>query len=134
THEGSLDLERGTRNGLPTPGGEKGARPPQQTEKERLSAIIQELNDRFGAGLTEKDRVSLEHLHSTLTDDAALQAAARSNTRENVRLTFEQKARDHFQDMAKSNFEFYKRIADDPEFGKALLDLLVEGFWRGRED
>jgi uncharacterized protein (DUF433 family) len=63
-------------------------------KEERLSAIIQELNDRFGAGLTEKDRISLEHLESQLTGDASLQAAARSNTRENVRLTFEQRAKD----------------------------------------
>jgi hypothetical protein len=102
-------------------------------EKERLSAIIQELNDRFGAGLTEKDRISLEHLESQLTGDASLQAAARSNTRENVRLTFEQRAKDQLQDMAASNFNLYKRIADDRQFGKALLDFLFEGFWRGRE-
>lgn len=29
------------------------------------------------------------------------------------------------------NFEFYKRITDDPEFGKALLDLLFEGVLAG---
>ena len=103
-------------------------------EKERLSAIIQELNDRFGAGLTEKDRVSLEHLEIQLTGDPSLQAAARSNTRENVRLTFEQRAKDQLQDMADSNFQLYKRIADDRAFGKALLDFLFEGFWRGREE
>jgi type I restriction enzyme, R subunit len=101
-------------------------------EKERMSAIIQELNDRFGAGLTEKDRISLEHLESQLTGDASLQTAARSNSRENVRLTFEQRAKDQLQDMAASNFQLYKRIADDRAFGKALLDFSFEGFWRER--
>jgi type I restriction enzyme R subunit len=115
------------------PRGGKDPRPPSEHEKERLSAIIQELNDRFGAGLTEKDRISLEHLESQLTGDPSLQAAARSNTRENVRLTFEQRAKDQLQDMADSNFQLYKRIADDRAFGKALLDFLFEGFWRGRE-
>lgn len=32
---------------------------------------------------------------------------------ENVRLTFEQKAWEHFQDMTKSNFESNERIAGD---------------------
>ena len=126
-----------------TPGRGKGELDPRKPkdpgamsahEKERLSAIIQELNDRFGAGLTEKDRVSLEHLESQLTGDPSLQAAARSNTRENVRLTFEQRAKDQLQDMADSNFQLYKRIADDRAFGKALLDFLFEGFWKGREE
>ena len=131
TASGSLSPERG--KGELDPRGAKDPHEMSQHEKERLSAIIQELNDRFGAGLTEKDRISLEHLESQLTGDPSLQAAARSNTRENVRLTFEQRARDQLQDMAESNFNLYKRIADDRQFGRALLDFLFEGFWRGRE-
>jgi hypothetical protein len=36
--------------------------------------------------------------------------------------------------MAASNFQLYKRIADDRKFGKAFVDFLFEGFWRGREE
>jgi type I restriction enzyme, R subunit len=132
TASGPFTPERGTGGEL-DPRGPKDPRGMSEHEKERLSAIIQELNDRFGAGLTEKDRISLEHLESQLSGDAAFQAAARSNTRENVRLTFEQRAKDQLQDMAFSNFQLYKRIADDRKFGKALLDYLFEGFWQGRE-
>jgi type I restriction enzyme, R subunit len=131
TASGSFTPERGSVGEL-DPRGPNDPRGMSEHEKERLSAIIQELNDRFGAGLTEKDRISLEHLESQLNGDASLQAAARSNTRENVRLTFEQRAKDQLQDMAASNFQLYKRIADDRKFGKALLDFLFEGFWRGR--
>src|SRR5690625_1772850 len=131
TSSGSLSPRRG--EGELEPRGAKDPHGLSTQEKERLSAIIQELNDRFGAGLTEKDRLSLEHLESQLTDDPSLQAAARSNTRENVRLTFEQRAKDQLQDMATSNFNLYKRISDDGVFGKALLDFLFEGFWRARE-
>jgi type I restriction enzyme, R subunit len=132
TSSGAVPLDRGA--GTIDPRAAKGPMPPSGQEKERLSAIIQELNDRFGAGLTEKDRISLEHLESQLTGDPSLQAAARSNTRENVRLTFEQRAKDQLQDMAASNFQLYKRIADDRAFGKALLDFLFEGFWGAREE
>jgi type I restriction enzyme, R subunit len=133
TASGTFTPERGAGGEL-DPRGAKDPRGASDHLQERLSAIIQELNDRFGAGLTEKDRISLEHLESQLTGDPSLQAAARSNTRENVRLTFEQRARDQLQDMAASNFNLYKRIADDRVFGKALLDFLFEGFWRGREE
>jgi type I restriction enzyme, R subunit len=130
TASGTFTPERGSGGEL-DPRGPKDPRGMSAHEKERLSAIIQELNDRFGAGLTEKDRISLEHLESQLSGDASLQAAARSNTRENVRHTFEQRAKDQLQDMAASNFQLYKRIADDRKFGKALLDFLFEGFWGG---
>jgi type I restriction enzyme, R subunit len=119
--EAVLSPERG--KGELDPRGPKDPWATTESAKERLSAIIQELNDRFGASLTEKDRISLEHLENQLTGDPSLQAAARSNTRENVRLTFEQRAKDQLQDMAASNSQLYKRIADDRAFGKALLDF-----------
>ena len=131
TFDGKVDLDRG--KGEIDPRTAKDPVAAEESARERLSAIIRELNDRFGAGLTEEDRRSLEHLEDRLTDDPALQAAARSNTRENVRLTFEHKVRDELQDMATSNFQLYKRISDDREFGRALLDFLFEDFWKGRE-
>lgn len=39
--------------------------------------------------------------------------AARVNTRENVRLTFDQKVEHVIQEIVDSNFELYKRITDD---------------------
>ena len=127
THAGSLSPDRG--KGTLDPRASKAPGHTPEEERERLSAIIQELNDRFGASLTEEDRISLENLEQRLSGDAGLQAAARSNARENVRLTFEQKVKDYFQDMARSNFGLYKRVTDDREFGKRLVDLLFEGFW-----
>lgn len=126
--QSGIDLERG--KGRLDPTGEKGVAPAPEDEQERLSAIIQELNDRYGVGLTEEDRISLENLERRLTDDTALQAAVKSNTRSNVELTFEQKVNDYLQDMADSNFKLYKRINDDRQFGAHLLTLLFEEFWR----
>jgi type I restriction enzyme R subunit len=132
TSEGSISLTRG--EGELDPRGPKGdVRSLTKEEIDRLSAIIKELNDRFGANLTEEDRISLAHLEQRLTGDAGLQAAARANTRDNVQLTFKQKVEDYLQDMSKSNFRLYKRITDDREFGRRLVEFLFEGFWEGRE-
>ena len=46
-----------------------------------------------------------------------LDASARVNTRENVRLTFDQKVEHVIQEIVDSNFDLYKRITDDPAFG-----------------
>ena len=62
-----------------------------QEEVEALSRIIAELNERFGIELGPEHRVTLEQMMERLEGDRALDAAARVNTRENVRLTFDHK-------------------------------------------
>jgi hypothetical protein len=57
---------------------------------EALSRIIAELNERFGLNLGPEHRVTLGQMMERLDSDAGLDASARVNTRENVRLTFDQ--------------------------------------------
>jgi type I restriction enzyme R subunit len=87
---------------------------------EMLSRIIAALNERFGLDLGPEHKVTLGQMMERLGGDAALDAAARANTRENVRLTFDQKVEDVIQEIVDSNFELYKRITDDRTFGEAL--------------
>jgi type I restriction enzyme R subunit len=95
---------------------------------EPLSQIIADLNERFGIHLSEEDRVCLEQAMTRLNDDPALEAAARVNTRENVRLTFDHKLEDVVQQIVESNFNLYKRITDDADFGKTLADFLFDSY------
>jgi len=101
---------------------------PEQIEP--LSWIIAELNERFGLNLGPEHRVTLGQILEKLNDDAALDASARVNTRENVRLTFDHKVEDVIQEIVDSNFELYKRITDDRTFGDALRDFLFDHYLR----
>ena len=101
---------------------------PEQLEP--LSWIIAELNERFGLNLGPEHRVTLGQILEKLDDDAALDASARVNTRENVRLTFDHKVEDVIQEIVDSNFELYKRITDDRTFGDALKDFLFDHYLR----
>src|SRR4029078_12593742 len=65
-----------------------------------------------------------------LDDDAALDAAARVNTRENVRLAFDQKVEHVIQEIVDSNFDLYKRITDDRAFGEAIKNFLFDQYLR----
>src|SRR2546428_7390515 len=65
-----------------------------------------------------------------LDEDAALGAAARVNTRENVRLTFDHKVEHVIQEIVDSNFELYKRIPDDRAFGEAIKNFLFDQYLR----
>jgi predicted HTH transcriptional regulator len=63
-----------------------------------------------------------------------LEAAARANTRENVRLTFDQKVDSVIQEIVDSNLDLYKRITDDRAFGEALKNFLFDQYVRGHRD
>jgi type I restriction enzyme R subunit len=103
-------------------------------EIETLSRIIAELNERFGLELGPEHRVTLGQMMERLDADPALDASARVNTRENVRLTFDQKVEQVIQDIVDSNFTLYKRITDDAVFGAVIKNLLFDQYLRGHRN
>lgn len=129
TGSGRIALDR--KAGVLDPVSTKGGYGLAPEEVEALSRIIAELNDRFGLNLGPEHRVTLAHMMDKLDDDAALEAAARVNTRENVRLTFDHKVESVIQEIVETNFDLYKRITDDPAFGEALKNFLFDQYVRG---
>ena len=101
---------------------------------EALSRIIAELNERFGLNLGPEHRVTLGQMMEKLDGDAGLDTAARVNTRENVRLTFDHKVEAVIQEIVDTNFELYKRITDDRAFGDALKNFLFDQYVRGHRN
>lgn len=99
-----------------------------------IAKEIAELNERFGLNLGPEHRVTLGQLMQRLDDDVALDAAARVNTRENVRLTFDQKVEHVIQEIVDSNFELYKRITDDRAFGEAIKNFLFDQYLRAHRN
>jgi hypothetical protein len=131
TGGGKINLER--KPGILGPQGAKGMYDVQPEELESLSLIIAGLNERFGLNLGPEHRVTLSQMLEKL-DDAALDAAARVNTRENVRLTFDQKVEHVIQQIVDSNFELYKRITDDRAFGEVIKNFLFDQYLRAHRN
>ena len=132
TGSGKIALER--RPGVLDPVSTKSGYGVDVDELETLSRIIADLNERFGLNLGPEHRVTLGQMMEKLDDDAALDAAARVNTRENVRLTFDQKVEHVIQEIVDSNFELYKRITDDRAFGEAIKNFLFDHYLRGHRN
>ena len=107
-------------------GGVAGGKSEEQLEP--LSEILKLLNDRFGTTFAEEDKQFLETLEVKLDSDPGMAASFAVNTRENARLTFDHKVRDHVQDMIDTNFKFFKQINDKPEFANFLNDLLFDRY------
>jgi type I restriction enzyme R subunit len=104
-----------------------------EEQLEPLSQILKLLNDRFGTDFKEQDQQFLETLEEKLDADAGMAASFAVNTRENARLTFEHKVRDHVQDMIDTNFKFFKQINDKPQFAQFLNDLLFDRYAERKE-
>jgi type I restriction enzyme, R subunit len=132
TGSGKIGVER--KSGLLDPQATKSTHLPPPEELESLSRIIAELNERFGLNLGPEHRLTLGHMMAKLDDDSALDAAARVNTRENVRLTFDQKAEQVIQEIVDSNFDLYKRITDDPAFGEMVKNFLFDQYLRAHRN
>jgi type I restriction enzyme R subunit len=128
TGSGKIALER--RPGVLDPSSTKGGHGAAPEEMEALSRIIAELNERFGLNLGPEHRVTLGQMMEKLDADAALDASARANTRENVRLTFDQKVEHVIQEIVDSNFDLYKRITDDRAFGEVVKNFLFDQYLR----
>ena len=126
TGSGKIGLER--KAGVLDPIGTKEAPGHVSEEMETLSRIIAELNERFGLALGPEHRVTLGQMMEKLEGDPALDAAARVNTRDNVRLTFDHKVSQVIQEIVDSNFDLYKRITDDRAFGEVIRDLLFDQY------
>ena len=128
TSRGSVGLER--QSWPLEPAGSKPRGGSVGPEQEALSRIIEDLNERFGLNLGSEHRVTIEHLRSALDRDTGLEASARVNNRENVRLTFDQKVDDKIQEIVETNFDLYKRITDDVDFGQAIKNFLFDDYVR----
>jgi len=128
TSAGKIALER--RVGKLDPMRTKAHHGGGEEEPEALSRIIDELNQRFGLELGPEDRVTVGQIATALDEDAGLDASARVNTRENVRLTFDPKVEDKIQEIVERNFALYRRITDDASFGQAFKNALFDDYMR----
>lgn len=126
TFTGDIELERGKGEVEPVkkPGeGQKAA-----DHLEPLSAIIEELNERFGADLTDEDKTTIGHLEDLLAADETLKASIKVNPPETAKLAFDTIVQDRLQEIVETNFKLYKRVADDDSFARVLVDWLYDRF------
>ncbi|MBP6789552.1 MAG: putative DNA binding domain-containing protein, partial [Candidatus Promineofilum sp.] len=126
TSDGGVGLRQGV--GVVDPQRPQEPFGPSPEVLEPLSQIIAELNARYGEGTAASAAVG--QVMDQLYNDSGLAASARVNTRENLFLTFRQKTIDRFGDLADSNFNLYKRITEDEEYGEYLIGLLFDQYLR----
>jgi type I restriction enzyme R subunit len=123
TYEGSASLDEG--------GGEvvaifSGRGPEHEPESERLSRIVDVMNERFGLELGDTDQLLFDQFEESWAADESLAARARNNDFQNFRLVFDRAFLDTVVGRMDDNEEIFKRILDEPAFRQTVLDHYAE--------
>ena len=123
TFEGSGSLEEG--------GGDvvaifSGRGPEHDPEAERLSQIVDVINERFGLELGDADQLLFDQFEESWAADESLAARARNNDFANFRLVFDRTFLDTVVGRMDDNEEIFKRVLDEPDFRQTILDHYAE--------
>jgi type I restriction enzyme R subunit len=89
-------------------------------EMERLSAIVERLNERHGLNLSLTDALLFEQFKGDWTADTELAAAARANTFDNFMIVFAKKFMSVVLSRMDANGDIFKAILDDASFAADL--------------
>jgi type I restriction enzyme R subunit len=103
-----------------------------EEEREQLSKIIEDLNSRFNTSFTEDEIMVIKQLEKKIGEDEALQQQLKNGSRHAVEATFQQVAKDAFEDLVNDNFKFYKKVSEDDEVSKEFFARLFEWYVEGR--
>jgi type I restriction enzyme, R subunit len=99
-------------------------------EHEALSSIIEALNEKFGTNLNERDQLLFDQFEETWVHDPEVAAQAQNNEFENFRLVFDRMFMGTVVGRMDENQAIFKRVLDDPEFQKTLMDLYALRVYR----
>ena len=107
-----------------------------EEEREQLSKIIDDLNTRFNTSFNDDEVMVIKQLEKKIGEDEALQQQLRNGSRHAVRATFQQVAKDAFEDLVNDNFKFYKKVSSDDEVSEEFFARLFEWYIgsRSREE
>jgi type I restriction enzyme R subunit len=128
TSEGSIGPDAGTG---PLGGIGDGTGPDVEPDKEKLSRIVDTLNERFGLNLGTADQLFFDQLEATWLADETLVAQARANPIENFRLVFNEKFLDSIVTRMDDNEDLFREILDNETFKTAVMDHYLRRVFDG---
>lgn len=131
TYKGGITLEK--KEGELAPLTTKEKKPPV-SEFDRLSAIIEKINEIGGTQFTEDDKVKFTKLADTISSNENFRESIKTNTKSNLKLLFKKLFDEAIADMYESDLNFYKKIEENPSSKDLIKENLFEDVFRkGRE-
>jgi type I restriction enzyme R subunit len=97
----------------------------KETEKERLSTLIERLNERFNTDFTHTDQLSIEQIKEDFAMDADLVQKAKTNNIDDFKFAFDKAFMNKVIDRMDLNEKFFTKILDDEQFKTALMEQML---------
>lgn len=120
--QGSISLEGEADPGVALPGEGKGSA--SEPEKDKLSALIEMMNEKYGADLGEPDKVWIDQQRAVLLDDEDMKAVALHNDRSQFDLILDERIKDLIVDRHSKNGVLFDLFFTNDDFRSALLSHL----------
>ncbi|MDO7853425.1 type I restriction endonuclease subunit R [Hymenobacter convexus] len=98
----------------------------EKEERERLSAIIHVLNERFGTEFDDADKLLFDQIEKDLVSNALLSKQAQSNTIENFKFGFDDMYRQFLLERRDQNEEIFNRLFADKDFGGMVQEWMLK--------
>ncbi len=95
-------------------------------EKDRLSNIINLLNEKYDFDFTEQDQLYFDQIEQALFEDENLKIRAKNNPLENFKYAFDEVFIQALIDRMDANQEIFDKIMVDSEFKKDIQDWLTK--------
>jgi type I restriction enzyme, R subunit len=104
-------------------GGEKGI---TEDEKDALSKIIKEVNERYGTSFNNSDKVILNDLSKRLLESEVLLGSVKNNSKDAAKLKFDQLFQDELVGVLDNHFSLYQKLDQSPELKKFVQERVFE--------
>ena len=127
TYKGGIALEKKEGELTPLTYGEK---EPPVSEYDRLSAIIEKINEIGGTQFTEDDKVKFTLLADKIYENDRFRESMKTNTRSNLKLLFKRLFDEAMADMYENDLSFFKKIEKNPSIKELIKDNLFEDVFK----
>lgn len=96
------------------------------TEIEKLSLIIARINESSGTSFSKEDEVKIRKITNAVKNSEGFRESRKNNTKSNLRLLFKELFDEKLGDMYEKDFQFYRKIEDNPHLKELLKEELFD--------
>lgn len=107
----------------------------KQKKVDVLSRIVDKVNDRYGEGLSEADKVALTSVSNMLMDDPEIKKNLTRYAQDNnpdmfIKSIFPEKFNQILVQCYLSNDEAFKKLMENQEFQKSVMNIMTQEFYK----
>ncbi len=101
----------------------------EEPERDSLSEIVRQVNERYGLNLTEDDKLNIERVQSRLERDSEVRKHMKGDSsRENKRGYFQEQFDKRLIDSINDNIEFYQKLEDYPSAKNMIFQMILADY------